>query len=185
MSKLYPLLLLLSTLASCTPQDTTQTIKVEGRYSIDLPSSFTKTAGLNNDASLQYQDISKELYIIVIDEPKSVMEEILTAHDLESDYTQDLEGYSQLIIDGMDPSITIDSISDFREGKINNLRSRELFMQGVTGGYRIYWKFAFVEGKNRYYQIMVWTLADNKAEHEGTLQNIISSFHEMDRSKKR
>ena len=126
----------------------------------------------------------KELYVIVIDEPQTELESAIMNNGLENDYTADLKGYSRLIIDGIDPSVKVDTVADFKDGTLNGMKSRQLNMTGITNGVNIYWKFAFLEGKNNYYQIMVWTLADNKKKFDDDMQDIINSFKETDRSAK-
>lgn len=46
------------------------TVTVKDLYSIDIPTALTKTYDLNEEASLQYENISDEYYVIAIDENK-------------------------------------------------------------------------------------------------------------------
>ena len=61
-------LLLLATLffiISCQENEKTQTIKIKNQYSLDLPESLSLATNLNNEASLQYQYLPEEFYVIV------------------------------------------------------------------------------------------------------------------------
>jgi len=180
--RLFTLIITTLFLAACNTEEK-QTVKVGGRYFIELPGSFKEAKELNEAASLQYQDLGNEFYVIVIDEPKDVLEKALFDNALESTYTPDINGYSKLVIEGIDPSVAIDSVPPFTEGTVGGLKSREISFTGISQGYHIYWKFAFVEGKNRYYQIMLWTMAENRDKREKDMQEIIRSFRETDKSK--
>lgn len=57
-------------LASCGGE-VTRTVKIGGRYQLKLPTDLTETKGLNDDASLEYQNAFKELYVVAIDESKA------------------------------------------------------------------------------------------------------------------
>ena len=160
---------------------TTQTIKKGGRYQVVLPSYLEEALDLNDDASLQYQDISREFYVIVIDEPKEQLDKSIYDNGLENTYPDDLTGYSQLVTDGMDASVKPDVMPPFRNDTINHLPARQLDFTGRVENNKIYWKLAFLQGKNRYYQIMVWTLAANKEKYDAEMQAIINSFKETDR----
>lgn len=182
-AKAIYLLLAVSLLSSCKKE--TQTIAIEGRYTIEVPVSLTKTKSLNEEASLQYQDNLNDLYLIVIDEPKTTFTKALEKNSLETAYKHDLEGYSKLITDGMESSITIKKFPDFEETTINGLKARLLSFEGLSSGYKVYWKLAFIEGNDTYYQIMVWTQADKRKKFEKEMTAIIDSFKETDKSTKR
>jgi uncharacterized protein YhfF len=139
---------------------------------------------LNEEASLQYQNTIEELYVLVIDEPKTALAMALEQTSLNN-YTNDLEGYSKLITNGMDASISVKKMPDFEDTTINGLKARLLSFEGLSSGNRVYWKLAFIEGNNRYYQIMLWTEADSRKKHEKEMTAIINSFKETDKSKKR
>jgi hypothetical protein len=181
---LHKTLLLLFTAVMITScNEGMQTVKVAGRYSLELPSDYKKVNDINEEASLQYQNTIKNIFIIVIDEPKTALAKALSENSLNDSYTNDLEGYSRLITNGMDASISVKNMPDFEDTTINGFKARLLSFDGLSSGNRVYWKLAFVEGNNRYYQIMVWTNADNQKKYENEMAAIINSFKETDKSK--
>lgn len=182
-AKVIYFLLVVSLLTSC--KDKMQTVNSDGDYTMELPLSFTKANDLNDGASLQYQNTFKELYVIVIDEPKTELIKALKKNLLETTYDNDLKGYSELIVDGMDASIAVEKLPDFKDTTINGLNARLLSFEGLTSGNRVYWKLAFIEGNNNYHQIMVWTKAENQKKYEKEMAAIINSFKETDKSKKK
>jgi len=185
-SKLKTLFLLftLLLLASCDDKDF-QTVNIEDRYKLDVPANFKKVDDLNKEASLQYQNAFDELYVIVIDEPKDVLLKAINDNGLQERYTNDLKGYSKLITDGMEKSIAIKKMPPFEELTIGGDKARELSFEGISSGTGVYWKLAFIEGRDRYYQIMVWTLAESRNKHEKKMNIIINSFKEADKGIKR
>lgn len=180
--KRLSLLLFIAVLALSCGQEI-QTVNIEHRYSLDMPKTFKPAKGLNEDASLQYQDPVRELYVIVIDEPKDVLATSLEANSLYDAYSNDLKGYSQLIIDGMDSSVSVKEMPPFEDTVINGMKAKLVSFEGVSSGYRIYWKLAFIEGKNRFYQVMVWTETARRKKHEAKMTGIINSFKDTDKSK--
>lgn len=182
-AKVIYFLLVVSLLTSC--KDKMQTVNSDGDYTMELPLSFTKANDLNDGASLQYQNTFKELYVIVIDEPKTELIKALKKNLLETTYGNDLKGYSELIVDGMDASIAVEKLPDFKDTTINGLNAKLLSFEGLTSGNRVYWKLAFIEGNNNYHQVMVWTKAENQKKYEKEMTAIINSFKETDKSKKK
>lgn len=178
-------ILILTALAFISCGNDMQTVSIKGKYTIDLPSNYTKTTDLNKAASLQYQNTIKNIYTIVIDEPKEALAVALEENSLYDTYPNDLIGYSKLITDGMESSISVKKMPDFKETTINGLKARILSFEGLSSGHQVYWKLAFIEGNNTYYQIMVWTNAESRNKYEKEMVAIINSFIEIDKSKKR
>lgn len=185
-NKAVVLLVTLFTLLSCKNENSTntQTINIDGRYRIELPKFLEKGEGLNDAASLQYQNVAKEFYVIVIDEEKKELEKSIFDNGLEATYSNDLKGYSEIISNNMKNVLSISTMPEITDGSINGLKSRQIDFNANIGETNIYWKLGFAEGKNRYYQIMVWTLGEKRKEYEKQMQDIINSFQETDRSGK-
>lgn len=181
--RLLLLLIVASVMFSCGYD--TKTINVDGRYSVDVPQTFKKVKDLNDAASLQCEDAVRKLYTIVIDEPKDALSTSLQNASLYDKYTDDLNGYSQLIIDGLDASVSVKEMPPFEEATINGLKARILSFEGVSSGTPIYWKLAFIEGNTRYYQVMVWTEAGRRGKQEAKMAAIINSFKDTDKTKRR
>lgn len=173
----------LSLLLFVSCNESTQTVKISNRYTLDVPAFLTETNNLNTDASLQYQNLLKEFYVIVIDEPKKAFNDVVVANKLE--YTPNLKGYANLLKDGMSKKIQFDALPKLTDRTINGRSARIMDMSGKIDDIHAYWKIAFIEGKNRYYQVMTWTLADRKEDNEEMMEQIVNSFKETDKSKKR
>ncbi|MGV3460696.1 MAG: hypothetical protein ACO1N9_09615 [Flavobacterium sp.] len=176
------LFIVVISLASCSKAETTQTVDIGGRYSLDIPKSFKKANGLNPAASLQYMDAANELYVIVIDEPKEAVTNAIVENGLENTYTPDLNGYSRLLADNMKPNLKAGTIEPFKDTVISGVKARKTDLEGIVESMRIHYKLGVFEGKNRFYQIMVWTSPNRVAKHKAAMEAMINSFKETDRS---
>lgn len=178
MKKSGVLFLSILLVTACGSSDTEQVVTIDGRYSVSLPSFLEKTEDLNDDASLQYQNIWKELYVIVIDEPIVNMQIALEDNDLGETYPNDLEGYSELLLGSFEESITVHDRSAFTDTKINDMPARLVKINGRADGVDVFYHIAFVQGKEDYYQVMTWTLASREGRHKDKMDEIIYSLKE-------
>jgi hypothetical protein len=179
MKKLLLLIVVLVLVAGCGQGDTMQKVVIEDRYSIDVPSSLTEATDLNDEASLQYQNIFKELYVIVIDEFKDDVHEAIMENEVDDLYTSDLDGYAALLTDNFEFSIQDAVISNEKEVKINGLPAKTLKLKGISEDIDVSFLFGFIEGKDRYYQVMTWTLTKRFEEHRDKMEKILASFREL------
>ncbi|KAF2520167.1 hypothetical protein E0W68_02790 [Flavobacterium salilacus subsp. salilacus] len=165
-------------------KEKTQTVRVKQLYTIEIPDFLSEAKYLDKEASLQYQNLVKEVYIVVLDEPKEVLEKTIADNGLEDYYTLDINGYASLLTDSMEESVAFDSIPVLQPEKINGLNSQILNFTGKIEGVHIYWKLAYIEGRNNYYQVMTWTLASRKEEYQNIMDAMVNSFKEIDKHKK-
>lgn len=161
---------------SCQESQETQTIKIKNQYSLDLPVSLSLATNLNNEASLQYQNIFDDLYVIVIDESKQVINSYL---ENDTNYPPSLNGYTQLLKGGLQTSITNAIFSETEKKQINGLKSHLTSLSGKVEDINIYYEFAHIEGKNHYYQVFAWTSIENKEKFSPKMKKIINSFKEL------
>jgi hypothetical protein len=172
--------LLLFTLASCS--DSVETVKVDGKYSIDLPSYLSKSDDLNKAASLQYKNAMREFYVLVLDEPKESFNKIVDEGEL--DYEKNLNGYSEILADDIAKSSGLETTPKMQQTTINNLKARILEFDGTVDNVNIHWKIAYLEGKNRYYQVLTWTIPGKTEDNGEAMMAILKSFKETDKSKR-
>jgi hypothetical protein len=179
MKKFGLLLLALIVMAGCQPDKKIQTVEIDKRYSIELPEFTSKTSGLNQDASLEYQNLAKEFYIIVIDEPIEEFHEAIIESDLADIYSPDFMGYSLYVSDLFLGTVDIYSESDFKEMTINKLKGQQKEVEGKVSGIEVYYHYTMVQGAKNYYQVLMWTLLSKKDEHKEQMDEIVNSFKEL------
>lgn len=166
-------------LSSCQPSDAVKTVTVENRYSVSIPSFLTEVHNLNEDASLQYQHAWKEFYVIVIDESKEEMEKALTVNNLTGSYSNDVDGYANLLLKGFEQAISVSSKSDLVDTLVNGMPAKLITISGRAEGINAYYALAFIEGKKHYYQIMTWTLDSKEYEYKENMNRILYSLKEF------
>jgi len=113
---------------------------------------------------------------MVIDEPKQITNTFIKDN---TDFTPNLDGYSQLIKSGLQTSVTNPIFSQIERKQINGLKSNLISLSGKVENYDIYYEFAHVEGKNHYYQVFVWTSLEKKDKLSAKMKKIINSFKEI------
>lgn len=172
-------LILILTLSSCGVSDSVEPVTFQNLYSLEVPSFMEATTALNDDASLQYQNLIKELYVIVIHETKDEINNAITDNNLDFIYSKDFDGYSQMVVDNFNESINIINRSEISDIIINGLKAKTFTLSGTVEGVEAYFKFCLVEGNDNYYQIMTWTLEDRKDKYSEKMNSIINSFKEV------
>jgi len=170
---------------SCVKEET-QSIKIKDQYKIELPKTLSKADNLHEDASLQYQNLFSEFYTIVIDEPISDFNDLVTQDEyLAESYKPNLTGYSNLLKDNLSASIKNGKFSNFEDTKINGMDAKLMNVSGTVDGIDVYYQFGFIKGLEKYYQIVNWTELKRKEDHSVAREKIISSFKELNRTKKK
>jgi len=166
-------------LTSCGEKEKYRTVSVEGRFSIEIPSSLTKANDLNDEASLQYQNTWKEFYVIVIEDEKTEFLHMLEEYELTDTYTNDLEGYSELTWDNFTEQTRPLQSPGLSEITVNGMPGMRLDTSVQYEGVDIFYTYGIVEGKDRYYQIVVWTLASKQSNYQEEMKRIIESLQEL------
>lgn len=166
-------------LSACGLSGEYQTITVEGRYSLDLPTELTSTTELHEEASLQYMNIIREFYVMVIDEPIEDFAKAVSENQLEGVIELNEDGYSALVV----PAIK-DGLSNLEDEtpvktKINGLPALIHKFSGHINDIDVYYNFCVVKGNKNYYQILIWTMKNQKEKFSGDMEKIMMSFKEL------
>jgi hypothetical protein len=155
-----------------------QEISINGEYAIGIPTYMTKATSLNDDASLQFQNIFKETYVIIIDEDES--EFIQTFKDVDSyDTTRSvISNYTDAQIQFTTSSMDVIKKTPVKKLKINGLHAASIEIDANIEGVKvpISYFLTFIEGNGKLYMIMAWTLEDKKDNHRQTFEQMAQSF---------
>jgi hypothetical protein len=155
-----------------------KTVKTGNEYSLDIPSHMKEAKNLNDDASLQYQNLFKELYVVVIDEDKQNFIDTFIEAD-EYDTTKSvIENYCIVQLKSFGESIEITQQPEPVTLKINGLDAQKAQFDGKVEGINaeIAYFTTYVEGKDKVYMIMAWTLKDRKEKYSKILETIGGTF---------
>ena len=165
--------------------DEVQNVVVNNQYSIDVPAFLSPTTKLGEDASLQYWNKTLDISFQIIDEPKQGFLDSLK--ELREEVPDFGKGESMLhnmamitlgnLFDDMDKV----EIGNYLETNINGLNALTLnaFQKSSFFKDALYGSFAFVEGKNTLYQIIILSGGTSINKLADKLEQSINSFKEL------
>lgn len=153
-------------------------IEINNEYQISLPKYMRKTSELNDDASLQYQNVFKETYVIVIDEPKEEFVDVFKELNQYSDKYSLVENYRDVQLQLFAESMSIENETTPESMEINGLDAEMLEIDGKVQGIedKITYSLTFIEGDEKVYMIMAWTMLNRKDTYRADFENITKSF---------
>ncbi|MBN4072921.1 hypothetical protein JYT74_02655 [Crocinitomix catalasitica] len=156
-------------------------IEINNQYKMHIPDYMEQAYTLNEEASLQYQNIVKETYCIIIDEPK---DEFVEVFELMGDYDNSksvIDNYSGVQVGFLTEGIDVSVQTDPKSKKINGLAAVIVEIEGMAQGvlYEIFYYLTFIEGADDLYMIMAWTLQESKDEYKATFAKMVESFEEL------
>ncbi|MEM9982768.1 MAG: hypothetical protein AAF734_09735 [Bacteroidota bacterium] len=176
----YLLLCLLGS-ACDTAYNDFESVQVEERYEIALPTHMEAVNDLNREASLQYQNASKEMYIIIIDEP---LEDLIDTFTQLGEYDKELsevENYRNIQLGFLKEDMNVVEKGKPRTLEVNGLQAELVHLEGAISdtNEQIAYLAGFLTSNTRAYMIMAWTLENNKEKHMDTFEQMIRSFKEI------
>ncbi|MFM2016756.1 MAG: hypothetical protein RL007_412 [Bacteroidota bacterium] len=177
------LLLTVNLFAQNSNKDTTgsRIVDVKGRYQMTIPNYLTEGDDLNDEASLQYQNIYKEVYIIVIDESKQEFKDIFIELGEYDTSKSILENYSLSQIESINATMTTHTQGPKRSIKTQSSEAIVYDVAGTQEGIdgEMGFTAAFVEGRLNLYMIMTWTFEKDKPKYQADMDAMIASFKEL------
>ncbi|MBR1517225.1 MAG: hypothetical protein IJ620_03695 [Bacteroidales bacterium] len=161
----------------------TQTVAVENRYSIEIPSFLSPTTK-NKDAAIQYYSRTLDISFLVIDEPK---EEFIKGMD---SFKKEMPGFGKdkTLLDNL-IAISLSNLFDinkieilnYTHTSINGLNAVTLntFKKRTFLEDALYGSFAFIEGKETLYQIIILSGGTSITKLAEKLELSIKTFKEL------
>lgn len=158
------ILLIAIIFSSCKKEKAIQDVETEN-YTLSVPNDLELTNQLNELTKIQYQNIDKDIYFIVIDEPIRLSAPTLL-------------GYFKLVQNHFREINDDFHVVEYGATKINSCDAIVFSMYGkdLEMGVYTYYRYAIIEDGKNYYQIMSWAHLKNKKRLIGKMQPIIWSF---------
>lgn len=164
--------------------DECQTVVIENRYSLDVPTFLSPTRKLSADATLQYFNKALDIALQVIDEPKTEfqkaveeLQQTIPELDLKDSLLENMVKISLANSYDLDKA----QMSDYTKTKIGRLQAITLamFQPRTFLNDAVYGIHAFIEGKDTLYhiQIAVGGTSINKLREQ--MQKVCYSFKEL------
>ena len=147
-------------------------------YKIKVPKYMEPTEILNPEAGFQFLNLYKEEYIIIIDESKQDFKQVISAYNEFRDEKLILNQYSNFQTLFLKQKMTILSQSKLKKSKINNLNARQLELLAKLDKIdeNISYFITYLEGKEKLYFVMAWTLESKQPIFKEKYRMIIESF---------
>jgi len=161
---------------------TYRTVKFENLYSLEVPDYMEATRELNNEASLQFMNTSREAYVIVIHESKEEFIEAFREMDMYDEELSVLENYATFQKQTFTYAIDEETQNEPIEYRtINGIKAGVSVLAGRSAEipYNIYYQFAFYEGNDTLYFLVAWTLSDNLSQNKADLKAISEGLKEL------
>lgn len=178
MKNIFLFLLATIILQACNSGQQEQLVSVDNKYSLSIPAFLSKTDDLNEDASLEYQNPLREFYVITIDESKKELDQALIDNDLTDYYENNIEGYSDLILEGLHYGLKNAKTSNILDTTVNKMPAKLTSISGEVDGFEIFYYIGIYEGKDRFYQVLTWTLNNRKSMYKSQMEKILHSLKE-------
>ncbi len=172
MKKIIILFSVLFFITACSTKTAFHEVTINNQYTADMPEYLQPCADIHPDASLQYQNTELEIYAIVIDEKKETMEN----YDL--DYDIDLY-YKSIALQPFSEKIQNGKISPPGRQTINGHNALTADITGKVDNNEVFYRLAVIETTNAFYQLLIWTRAENREKYMNDFNTIIESFKEI------
>lgn len=160
---------------SCSSPARVTPVVIDDQYSLDLPESMIP-AHFNDNATLQYKDSVRELYVVALAEPKKT----IAAHGL----VYDLDLYSRIAMRRIDSTANDSAKFKPEPVTINGLKGlrgvfKRVELMGKKEPQEILREITIVESPTHFYQIEIWTLASWEKRNRADIDAIRNSFKEV------
>ncbi len=138
----------------------------DGKTAIELPMSWTMRAGLSDEADLQAGNPLANMYIIVLSEAQTTLDEDLV-----------FEGFAFNTREAIAQGARYRG--EVTTPKVNGMDTSQILMGLEDGGLQTAYLHAAVRGKEHYHQIVLWCLEEDKAYAMPAFQQILGTFREL------
>lgn len=169
---------------NATEQSDWITVEDSGLCQLEIPAAMELMERLNPDATIKYGEVRQEEdkvyenYVLVLPETYEEIE----SYELDVEF--DLETYNQACLDKLTNGLasfadyTIeDTQLDGSSAKIQKLVGTKQVKEDLS--IDIFYELAVVKGKKGYFQILSWTLADQRSVYEEDMDKMTNSFQEI------
>ncbi len=134
---------------------------------IRVPTSWKKQPELTDIAGIEYANLQREQYLIVISEPKA-------------DFTSstDVFVYNDLLEQNLRDSIDNFQVKYLGEVKINGMNGLKYEMRGEIDNIKIAYLQVALEGENHFHQLLFWTVPNRWRTNLELFEEALVSFKE-------
>lgn len=146
---------------------TRKLVSADGRFEITVPGGWKEEKSLNDSADLQASHRPSEMYIVVLSEPKTDLDEMT------------LEGHSKLTRQALIDGVKKPQVSPAFALKVGDMAALQYEIRGSMDGVNIVYLHTTAESANYFHQILAWTVPSRFEKNKETLQKVVGNFREV------
>lgn len=151
-------------------------VEVDSLYAVSIPKYMKEMPNLNDQATLQYGNVYKNLYTVVIHEDKEDFIDYYTEIGAYNDSISILDNYTTGQVQYFKKSLIECMVIPYQLKNIKGHDARQCGFNGVVGGVKVAYLVAYIEAKDDLFMIMSWTDVDRFNRFENTFEAINDSF---------
>lgn len=151
-------------------------VKGDNVFELSIPKYMKAMDNLNEDATLQYANIFKEVYSVVIYENKEGFINTFKEYGEYNDSIPIIENYKQAYEKFLGEIADVEKIEPYELTSVNGLNARQIKMYAKVENVDIAYVMCFIESKENLFSIMNWTLPGRFNKYEDTFIKINNSF---------
>ena len=153
--------------SACEYSNEFQEIAVGNRYALSVPAYMEPEDELLDEATFQYANRYRNLYVIALDTPKAA---------IQQGFDEYHRGAISLIKNFIDQPRTSDSL----QTQIGGLNGIAVNIYGKITEEKVFYHHLTLEGEARFYQICVWTRGqERELKYKEDIEKILHSFREL------
>lgn len=142
-----------------------------GICSIKVPEYMTVAKDLNASAVLQYSNPKEEMYLIVIADSKDEMK--------AANVTYTLQSYFDFAAKNIEGSVTNYKLTSPKSKKIHGNDALVGEINGNFNQYEVMYKIGTIETSKHFFQILTWTMGENRTKYGDDMTIMIESLKEL------
>lgn len=185
MKKTTLLFLVALMITSCQEYSTFKEHKTR-KISIEIRDDLKETEDLNDEAILQFKNEFKELYLIVLEDPKVDVAQYFPEIINEKNPKKRIERYADILAENYETNLDLQNHSGYTHKIINGLNAIEMTFNAVESenDVTIFYYVTFIETDSHFYQILTWTLFNKKTDALESMKKMVNSFKNRDQKMK-
>ena len=162
------------------PEPSWQTISINGIYSLELPSAFVLGYDMHEYANLQYYDLSRNIFIVGIEDSKDNLGDIKRLRLKLDGYFEFVE---DIVLDRADSSYLEASYAHYPEDYPQQAaRMGDYFASSKDwGGQSLFYRIAVYENAQYFVQVVLWMPYENHCDLYPLTSRILQSFTFLDK----
>ena len=151
------------------------------KMSVKVPLSFKVDENLEGEnlKSISFSEPNQKINMTLFIDNKKDVQRTLEDNHLENKYSNNLNFYTLLRFSGFNKEFTVSDQSKPTEATVNGMRAIMVTLKASMLGPKEFYTMAFIEGKDRYYNLMISVPNDKIITYDKTIKYIIYSLKEQ------